>query len=137
MPLAIFLRSEITIVSQSSTVSGLAAQRAYDGNTNGISHQGSVTATAREAQPWWEADLGEMTWIRSVEVYGRTDCCTDRLTNFNVSVSSNKGDWKTVNVPGPAANPTVVNFTGLNRYVRIQLVGTNQLELAEVHIKTL
>lgn len=136
VPVAILLRSENTIVSQSSTAFGGNAQLAYDGNTNGTFGAGSVTHTNFEAQPWWEADLGEMTGIRTVEVYGRTDCCAERLTNFTIHASPDHANWTGFIVPGQVGNPTTVTFTGLNRYVRIQLVGTNYLSLAEVNIKT-
>jgi hypothetical protein len=137
IPLTVFHRSQNTIVSQSSTAFGGDAQLAYDGNSDGNFAAKSVTHTNFEAQPWWIADLGELTRISSVEVYGRTDCCANRLTNFNVSVSGDFANWTTVNVPGQVGSPTIVNFTGLKRYVRIQLVGTNHLSLAEVNIKTL
>jgi hypothetical protein len=122
------------IVTQSSTWSGNTADRANDGNTGGNLSNGSVSSTDFEAQPWWQADLGVQTKVGWVQVYNRTDCCSDRLTNFNVSVSQNGSTWTTTNVPGQGQLPTVVSFGTWARYVRVQLVGTNYLSLAEVKV---
>jgi RHS repeat-associated protein len=74
--------------SQTSTGSGGVSSRAVDGNTNGDWSAGSVTQTNLENQPWLEVDLAENQEIQEVKVWNRTDCCSDRLTNFNVIVSN-------------------------------------------------
>jgi hypothetical protein len=118
--------------SQSTTAFGGTANRALDGNSNGWWSDNSVTHTDYEYRPWWQADLGSVVTVRSVDVYNRRDCCSDRLTNFNVLVSSDGVNWTTVNTPGQAGSPTSVYVNAQGRYVRVQLVGTNYLSLAEV-----
>jgi RHS repeat-associated protein len=73
--------------TQSSTAFGGTANRANDGNTDGIFADGSVSHTNFENQPWWQVDLGSSQQITSVNVWNRTDCCQSRTTNFNVIVS--------------------------------------------------
>lgn len=46
---------------------GAEAQRAIDGNTNGVLGQNSTTHTASDKAPWWEVDLhGEKEFDRIV-----------------------------------------------------------------------
>jgi hypothetical protein len=70
-----------------------------------------------------------------VEVWNRTDCCPDRLTNFKVILlDANQTVVSSVNVPGQGGTPTTVQISGTARYVKVQLVGTNYLSLAEVKV---
>jgi len=45
--------------TMSSTGWGGTASRAVDGNTDGVWDNGSVAHTGKQANPWWEVDLGE------------------------------------------------------------------------------
>jgi len=132
--------------SQSSTYASAGANRAVDGNTNGNYSAGSVTHTNRSTNAWWQVDLGASYALDSIQLWNRTDCCSDRLTNFYVFVSSSNlsgrsysslvGDstvWR-YQVTGQA--PTKLDIpAGINgRYVRVQLAGTNNLSLAEVQV---
>jgi RHS repeat-associated protein len=106
-----------------------------DGNTNGNWSNGSVTHTNSEAGAWWQVDLGGMQVVQSVEVWNRTDCCGERLTNFNVMLlDSNQAVVASTNVSGQAGTPTTVQLNGTARYVKIQLMGTDYLSLAEVKV---
>ncbi len=75
--------------SQSSTSFGGNSSRGVDGNTNGNWGDNSVTHTNNEHQPWWQVDLGSVQQIGTVRLWNRTDCCSDRLSNFHVLVSDN------------------------------------------------
>ncbi len=140
--------------TQSSNLSGFDvcgtppfASRAADGNTDGTYNNCSVSITETESQPWWEVDLGSSQNIGSIAVWNRTDAGADRLTNFHVLVSNNAALLAAGNlasaqaladhdffVPGQGGSPTtiLVNFT--ERYVRVQLAGSNYLQLAEVQV---
>jgi hypothetical protein len=124
------------VATQSSTAFGGTPDRASDGNADGNFFDGSVTHTDYENQPWWQAALPSTVNVAFVDIYNRTDCCGDRLTNFNVSISMDGTKWTTVNVPAQAGSPTRVVFPYgyFASYVRVQLVGTNYLSLAEVKI---
>jgi RHS repeat-associated protein len=121
--------------TQSSDLAGGVASRAVDGNTNGTWANGSVTHTNYEAGAWWQVDLGGMQAVQGVEVWNRTDCCGERLTNFNVMLlDSNQAIIASVNMAGAGGTPTTVPISGTARYVKVQLVGTDYLSVAEVKV---
>jgi hypothetical protein len=145
--------------TQSSTAPGGEARRAADGTPDGESANGSVSSTNQENVPWWQVDLGARKEISKIRVWNRggTSCdaaCRAKLTNVHVFVSdidpatiSNdpqvlKNDQRVRSYfhSGPAE--TVINLLTLGaqnkpilgRYVRVQLAGTGQLQLAEVQV---
>ena len=132
--------------TQSSTDGTSLASRAVDGNTNGDFAAGSVTQTALQAQPYWLTDLGANAMISSVRIWNRSDCCANRLSNFHVFVSDTPITGMTVAevqaqagvldipFPGTATATTTLAVNRSGRYVRIQLEGTNNLNLAEVEV---
>jgi hypothetical protein len=79
-------------------------------------------------------DLGSSQWVSAIDIFNRTDCCAERLTNFNVMTSPDGSSWTTTNVPGTGGRPTNVLVNRPARFVKIQLVGTNYLSLAEVFV---
>ncbi|HYN86759.1 MAG TPA: Ig-like domain-containing protein [Pyrinomonadaceae bacterium] len=132
--------------AQHSTGWGAVAARAVDGNTSGDWAHNSVSSTLYGNQPWWEVDLGAVATVQSVKVFNRSDCCSERLADFEVFVSdvpfSSFDLYATRAQAGVSSYPKAgaagaqasvpVNRTG--RYVRIQLTGTNYLTLAEVQV---
>jgi len=132
--------------TQSSTNWSAPADRAVDGNTDGNFGNGSVTHTQVESQPWWQVDLGSVQSIGNIDVWNRTDCCGDALTNFYVFVSDdpfastdlsttqNQTGVSSYHVSGQGGTPTTVNANRTGRYVRVQLVGQDRLSLAEVQV---
>ena len=129
---------------QSSTANGGIASLAVDGNTDGDFANGSVIHTASEFQPWWEVDLQGVHPIEEIDIWNRTDCCAARLSNYYVLLSSvpfASTDLTTTladpNVQSyfrssAAGTPTTVTIDSTARYIRIQLQGTDILNLAEV-----
>jgi len=72
---------------QSSTDFDGPAQRAIDGNTDGIYANKSVTHTAISTDPWWEVDLKQPQDIQRILVWNRTDSkLQSRLNGFKLSV---------------------------------------------------
>ncbi len=119
--------------TQSSTAFNGVASRAVDGNTNG----NSFTHTENE-QGWWRVDLQDEYDISTINVFNRTNCCSDRLVGASVYVgnigSSNPNDYTLV---GALNDSGEINFTNLNvsgRYVLIDRNNTNFLSLAEVQV---
>jgi len=131
---------------QSSTGYGGVAGRAVDGNRDGNYFAGSVTHTGLQFQPWWQVDLGAVGWIEGVGVWNRTDCCAVRLSDFYVLVSEEPFGSGSLSgalgqagvsgyfVSGQGGRPTEVAVGRTGRYVRVQLVGTDYLSLAEVEV---
>nr|WP_079168341.1 GH92 family glycosyl hydrolase [Streptomyces colonosanans] len=134
--------------TQKSTAWGGVAARAVDGNTDGNFTVGSVTHTAEDGspEPWWQVDLGASKAISDVAVWNRSDCCSERLTDYYVLVSdtpfTSQSLATTLAQPGvtavhrtdTAGTPTVVPVKTTGRYVRIQLATTDPLSLAEVEV---
>ncbi len=126
--------------TQSSTAHGGVASRAVDGNTSGLWGNNSVTHTGGGASEWWEVDLGAVSFVDWVDVYNRTDCCGDRLSNYYVLVSSTPnpqpgapGIFQQLQV-AQAGSPSTVAVGAMGRYVRIQKQGTGPVSLAEVEV---
>ena len=136
--------------TQSSTLTGFGpagASNSVDGNTDGNFFHNSVSHTNLDANAWWQVDLGTSATIGSVTIWNRTDCCSDRISDYWVFVSntpflatdtpatlqSRAGTFSShqTTFPNPSAS-IVVNAAG--RYVRVQLSGTNYLSIAEVQV---
>ena len=113
---------------------------AVDGNTDGYFLNKSTTHTEYEHGAWWQVDLGSKKNINQIIIYNRTDCCADRLSNYQVSVS-NKADFSTHIyqqdfhvAPNPKKTIKLDASGKQGRYVRIQLLDKNYLSLAEVQV---
>ncbi len=118
----------------------VAASYAVDGNTNGEFLNSSTTHTNIEQGAWWQVDLGGKKKINQIIIYNRTDCCANRLSNYQVSIS-NKADFSTHTyqqdfhvVPNPKKTIKLNGSGKQGRYVRIQLLDKNYLSLAEVQV---
>ncbi len=128
--------------TQNSTWEAAVAPLAVDGDT------GSVTHTAgTAAQDWWQVDLGRSTRIDLVQLWNRTDCCAERLNNFMLFTSANDMTGRTLDQlkADPAVTARQVGVSSITptigipvgataRFVRVQLIGTNFLSLAEVQV---
>ncbi|MEM7257828.1 MAG: discoidin domain-containing protein, partial [Pseudomonadota bacterium] len=132
--------------TQSSTYQNASAARAIDGNLNGSVANASVAITDLDAQAWWELDLGRVVEIDSIRLWNRTDCCAERLSDVHVLVSEapfsspvladtqNQDGVSDYPISGAASQQTDVAVGRFGRYVRVQLEGTNHLQLAEVQV---
>ncbi|MEM7126668.1 MAG: putative Ig domain-containing protein [Chloroflexota bacterium] len=143
---AIFNLARGKITTQSSTGFGGVPSRAIDGDNDGVYNNGSITHTQNEANAWWEVDLGRQHNLTTISLWNRTDCCSNRLSNFHVFVSDDPFDSTSLSAtqsqdgvtehhyPGEAGRTTEFTINRAGRYVRVQLGGTNFLQLAEVEI---
>lgn len=125
------------IASQSSTGFGGIPSRAIDDNTDGTYSNESVTHTVNASQPWWEVQLSALSTIETIVLYNRTDnCCTSRLSNYTVSVLDDNRETLFSRDFSEAPDPSNSIDVGgvMGRTVRVQLIGTNPLSLAEVQV---
>ncbi|HEU5222880.1 MAG TPA: discoidin domain-containing protein [Candidatus Lumbricidophila sp.] len=116
---------------------GLTASRAVDGNTDGVFGNGSVSHTDSQTDPWWKVDLGAEYPLGAIDVWNRSDCCSDRLANYKVEVlnAAQSVVWSSTRVGYPSPTETVNAGGATGRYVRISLSGANRiLALAEVKV---
>ena len=132
----------------SQQFSGSVAGRAIDGNTSGVWRERSVTHTRHDdALPWWQVDLGQDTVIESITVWNRTDCCSERLSDFGVFVSETPFPVDAT-ISELEADPNVFSYSfdgaldvtvdipvaAVGRYVRVQKPAGTALSLAEVQV---
>lgn len=125
---------------QSSLYTPFGPDRANDGIPNNYSH------TLNEANAWWEIDLGSVQNIDHINLANRTNCCQDRLNDYHVLISdepfSSQNLTATLNQtgvsdfhdPGYTEGTRRIPVSRTGRYVRVQLSGSNYLQLAEVEI---
>ncbi|MDO6760357.1 chondroitinase-B domain-containing protein [Tamlana sp. 2_MG-2023] len=121
--------------TQSSVGYGGIPSRAIDGNTAGNWSGGSVTHTSAGTDAWWQVDLGQTQSIGDIVIYNRTDnCCSNRLSNFTVSVIDSNGNTTfSQTVANPPSPSVTINAGDVNgEVVRVSLNGT--LSLAEVQV---
>ena len=107
-----------------------------------------INQTQRELNPWWQVDLGQQADIQQVNIFNRTSCCLDRLSDFYVFVSdqpfsnsatvaelSNDPQVSNFFFSGQAGVSESISLAATGRYVRIQLNSTNGiLHVAEVQV---
>ena len=127
---------------------------AIDGNPDANDPTSNVAATNAEENPWFSLDLGSVKSLSHVDVYNRTDCCEDRLSNYDVFTSvapidttqslaqlvaeaAQPGSGMTMtNEPDQAGTPTTVALPAgtTARYILIELAsaGPQTLNLAQV-----
>ena len=149
--------------TQSSTAYSGDAARAVDGNINGSYSSNSVTHTADATNGWvagtpvwWEVDLLGDFAINEIAINGRTDCCTDRLGNFRVSILDDGLEvWGQDNFEGDAGSGLAApalwsnyestgGFIASGDKIRVSLIGDRNnaadpnnagtLSLAEVRV---
>jgi alpha-L-fucosidase len=129
---------------------GADASRAVDGNTDGNFWDNSVTHTSDtrpDPAPWWQVDLGDSAPIGTINIYNRTDCCAERLSDYWVFTSdtpfdttktpdeqaATPGVWSTHETT-QAGGPSQLTVGATGRYVMIQQNGPTVLSLAEVEV---
>ncbi|MEM7293513.1 MAG: discoidin domain-containing protein, partial [Pseudomonadota bacterium] len=129
--------------TQSSTLFDASADVAIDGDTGG---NGSVTHTDHDHEAWWSVDLGEVVEIGKIVLWNRTDCCSDRLQNFDVLVSdvpitSHQGAAARAQTgvgsyhhAGSVDSQVTISVNRSGRYIRVQLRERGILSLAEVEV---
>ena len=133
--------------NQSSTQFNGFSDRAVDGNTDGNFWQGnSTTLTEWNTNQWWEVDLGVVSNIETINIWNRTDCCTESLNNYYIFVSDvpfNSTSLSETIAQNSVSNylqnttagrPSSIAISRTGRYVRIQIDGVRFLSLSEVEV---
>jgi hyaluronoglucosaminidase len=119
-----------------------SADKSVDGDRFNFS-----TTSGREAQPWWQVDLGTSADLEKIKVYNRTDCCAGRTKDYYVLVSDQpftgtladqlgKPDVWSHHETAQADSPTTIDTIARGRYVRVWLAADTPVELnmAEVEV---
>ena len=135
---------------QSSNLPGYDAfaERANDGDTSGWFWDGSVSHTDYGFNPWggdgwpgqhWYVDLYSERVVQNVRIYNRTDCCSERLTPYNILAwDSAENVWRVISDHTRAFNAgsffIVPTDNVRTRYVMVAKTDENYLSLAEVEV---
>jgi hypothetical protein len=130
------------VATQSSIYAGFDAHFAVDGD-----EKGQFTHTNSEQNAWWQVDLGAAYDIGSIQLWNRTDCCGERLSDFYIFVSEKPFETTDINMNISQSSKYVLNegqmgaskefiINAKGRYVRVELKGTNYLNLVEVQIES-
>ncbi|MEX0272916.1 MAG: Ig-like domain-containing protein, partial [Flavobacteriaceae bacterium] len=124
---------------QSSTGWGGLAEKAVDGDRNGVHGAGSVTHTTQSTNPWWRVDLGDTYALSEIKIYNRTDCCTARLQDAKVYVgtteSNDPNQYTEIGTLGSSYEQIFNDLDVMGRYVMVHLAGSSKiLSLAEVEV---
>ncbi|XP_066273979.1 uncharacterized protein [Branchiostoma lanceolatum] len=126
---------------QSSVAHGGSPDRAVDGNRSPNWAQAPCTHTNTENDPWWYVDLGRSVTVDHVAIVNRGDCCSERITPFDVHVGDNTAVARNPRCGGHHHFPLteterVVHCRGMRgRYVGIRLPGKKRiLTLCDVEV---
>ena len=131
---------------QFSTWNSAVARNAIDGDRTQVFSQSKCSHADYVANNYWFVDLGKEAKISFVKIYGRSDCCHERNSDFDITIGNSPatGDENPVCVShgGLGTTNQVKEFTCLNgvvtgRYVKIKthLNGDNAaLTLCEVEV---
>ncbi|MDW5290824.1 T9SS type A sorting domain-containing protein [Formosa sp. PL04] len=125
--------------TQSGTANGAEASRAIDDNTNGSFGAGSVTASAAASEgayPWWEVDLGDDFNIDNINIFNRTNCCSERLNDITVYIIDSNGveTFKQKITSDSAVSLTIDPIGVIGKIIRIESNQTVTMNLAEVQV---
>lgn len=119
---------------------------AIDGNTDGQFGDGSVTHTKYDSGngvgtgfAWWSVKLDKEYLVSSIDVWNRTDCCSNRLRDFTVTMfDQGSSVWSSIYsaAEGPAPSSSFAIGTNgiVGDQVRVQLNRQDYLSLAEVQV---
>ncbi|TWU37905.1 Xylosidase/arabinosidase [Novipirellula aureliae] len=123
--------------TQSSTAQDAGPGRAIDGETRGKKDDASVTCTNREANAWWQVDLGSDYIIGDIKIWNAIGAdAAAKFGGYTISVlDSNQVEVWSSHQTAPAERPTTVAVGGaIGRTIKVQLAGENALSLAEVEV---
>jgi hypothetical protein len=104
--------------------------------------------TSGNVPSWWQVDLGASAAVGSIAIWGRTDCCTDRLSDYWVFLSDTPfdpadtpatlqnrvGTFSSHQTSAPLPSTTIAAGGAQGRYLRVQLTNPDYLSLAEVQV---
>ncbi|MCH2106435.1 MAG: hypothetical protein MK291_07335 [Planctomycetes bacterium] len=100
------------VASQSTTYQGGGAGLAIDGILDGAHSAGSVSHTDSKAadgapplEAWWEVDLSAPLPIDQITIWNRTDCCQERLRDYDLVLLD--ADRQEVMRLGPNPSPPI------------------------------
>lgn len=138
------LAFDVGSARQSSSHPSGEASKALDGNTDGRFFQGFVSHTGDDdTSPWWEGRLEYVSFIESLKIYNRTDCCGERLNEAKIYVKDTAFDGASQDdvtaqadhiftLPANVGESVTVNMSVVGRYIRVYGSTGQPLAIAEM-----
>ncbi|XP_063689600.1 uncharacterized protein LOC134822438 [Bolinopsis microptera] len=118
------------MANQTDTMNNYNAELAIDGDNNGIMTDNSLTHTlALGSNAWWSLTYPRSMYIKEIQIFGRTDCCEDRIDGASVLIDGTEVGTLNSNDGPPMVVP--VNKAGSEIMIRNREGGDAQ-SLAEV-----
>ena len=114
---------------QSTTGYGGFPSYAIDGNRSGAWEAKTISHTLQQADPWLELDLGASKTIDSIGLWGRQDCCPERLDKFRVEVldKDRKVVWSLDNNAAPDGDKgRILEITGAKSQLFVRKEGLRE-----------
>jgi hypothetical protein len=113
-----------------------------EGAVDGVLTGARKCHTAFEEAPWWQVDLGGMAQIVEIRVHNTADATASRCRNLSLAVSIDGEAWAELaakrdgEIVGQAERAYVWSGPGaaFGRFVRVTLLGTGYLHLAQVEV---
>ena len=124
--------------TQSAEGWGGNPQRGIDGDTNGQYSGNSITHT-NGSPSWWEVDLQDTYYISYMRIWNRLDCCSERLTNFTITVLDFEREivWEETFLPNfgqiVGSFLPIEDVESEGQFVRVEMPG-QYLSIAELEI---
>ena len=115
--------------AQSTTGHGGLPAYAIDGNRSGVWSHKTISHTTKQDNPWLEVDLGAERTIDSIGLWGRQDCCPERLDDFRVEVLDKDRNvaWSLENIEAPEGDPgRILEITGAVSQVFVRRDGLDE-----------
>ena len=111
--------------TQSTTGYGGLPGYAIDGNRSGAWADKTISHTTQQADPWLEVDLKGEHVIESIGLWGRQDCCPERLSDFTVEVldASRQVVWSQSGNPSPDNAGRILKPSPAETYVFVKKDG--------------
>jgi len=116
----------------SNAIDGVTAGNYYDGNVN-HTNAGSGYGVGNGFE-WWSVTLDKSYLVSDIVVWNRTDCCTERLSDFTVSLFNQGALVQSQVYSSSAPAYTSGTFGAIGDRVLVQLNHQDYLHLAEVQV---
>jgi len=141
--------NKTTYQSTTAPIACCNASNAADGKADGNFDHCSCTHTVNEAQPaWWAVDLGVAVTVAEVVITTRSDCCSERLRDFDIGVMDISPAVKTPRLLNSSEYTIIAHYTGsflgqvsiapsiakMARYLFIRQTVLDPLTLCEVQV---
>ena len=112
-----------------------------DGNRNGQNGPSSITHTQNGSAEWWQVDLQGLFSISKIDVYNRTDCCSDAIVGSTVQILKGATVVWSGTIPNKGSTVATANMlislpvpSVVGDHVKILNKPGQNLQLAEVEV---